>query len=251
MLFLNSLLYCKTSTQNINRSNLIFSYDILSLDTLNYKSITQDQFEFIIENKIKINNDYAKYEKRYLIDSNLNLLYTKYNSSNLDTLTPYRDKIEFLGRTIIIDSIFYGDDFSLKCFPRASALNKVYKFSFENREFICFYIQDITNPDSHLNTSVLLFDITNRNKINLVLNAFQASEDLKCFGDFNNNNKLDFVLWTYGNSFSDTLNFYELEPTINEFILDDSHYLVITEIENTYYVDLDRSKWFSNTLICK
>jgi hypothetical protein len=246
-----SLMFCKTSTQTSIKPNPIFSYDALSYDTLNYELFTPDRFNLISENKIQLNRDYVLRESKYLVEQGLKIKYTKYNASNIDTLTQYRDKIEILDKSYILDSLFYGEDFSVNSEPRTSALNAVYKFSFANRKYLCFYIQDITNPDAMINTDILLFDITNLNQINIVLHDSQASEDLKCFGDFNKNNKLDFASWSYGNSFKDTLQLYELESNRNQFIIDKSSFLVITDTAGTYYVDFKKSNWFSNSPISK
>jgi hypothetical protein len=232
---------CKTSPQICKEKNVIFSYDLLSTDSLNYDLITPNKFNLVSNAKIHLAGDYYVSEKTYLIDSQLNIRYTKYNFSELDSVIKYRDKIEILGKTYILDSLFYKENFSLSQENRTSILNAVYKFKFLDRQYICFYIQDVTNPESQVNTDVLMLDITNHNKIIAVLHAFQASENLRCFGDFNRNGQLDFALWSYGNSFSDTLKLYELSN--DKFILDTSKYIILVDSENSYFVNSKKSKW--------
>ena len=250
ILFVVNLMSCKVATKANNKNNnlpSIFSYNILSYDSLSYQLLTSESFTLISENKIQIKQDYIISENKYLIDRNLKINYTKYNLSSLDFSTQYRDKLEVLGKTYLIDSLFYGTDFTQDSEPRTSALNAVYKFTFSGKKYLCFYIQDITNPDAMLNTDILLFDITVNSRSKLLLHTYQASENLKCFGDFNKNNKLDFASWSYGNSFKDTLKMYEFDLNQDEFKLVKDYYLVINELKQDYIVDLKRSNWFSNS----
>jgi len=241
--------YCQPHT------SVIFSYDILQYNSLKYKFISQDKFILQCKNEFQSNDSISNYKEHiYIIDSSLNIKYIRYIQRRFSEDTNHlfkRDKIEILGTSVNLDSLFYGEDYTKTIEPRASTINGVYKFNFLNHKYVCFYIQDITNPESMLNTDILLFDITNLYKIKLLLHAFQASEDLKCFGDFNKNGKLDFVLWSYGNSFQDTLKLYELDSNMSEFTLIKNKYLIITDTGSTYNVNLKKSKWFANSPIYK
>ena len=247
--FLVAIQACLSRYQRL--PNIIFSYDILSYDSLKYELITQDKFLLQFKNEIKGKNRLYDYEEHiYLIDSILNIRYFRYIQPRFyvdSDLSFQRDKLEFFGLSINLDSLFYEEEYTKTIEPRVSTINSLYKFSFANRKYLCFYIQDITNPAAMLNTYILLFDITNLNYIKLVLHDFQASEDLKCFGDFNKNNKLDFVSWTFGNIYTDTLFFYELDSTGKQFVIDNNHFILIKDSLNKYFIDLKESKWFHNS----
>lgn len=232
------------STAQIN-TNPVFSYGLLSKDTLQYKLINPDKFKLIKHDSIQIKSEINEiHEFRYLVDADLKINYIKYTGFNSDISLQFRDKIEFSDREFIIDSFFYGKNFCATNEPRKSALNAVYKFTFSKKSYLCFYIQDITNPDAMLNTEILLFDITNLYQFKLILHETQASENLKCFSDFNKNNKLDFALWCFGNDFKDTLKVFELDENKNEFLKDEHHFMVIKDSMNNYYLDCKKSKWY-------
>lgn len=235
--------------------NVEFSYDLLNDDSLEYELILPDKFFLQCENKIKFKNRLNDYiESVYVIDSILNIKYFSYIQRRFKEDSSFsfqRDKLEVLGISINLDSLSYGEYYTETIEPRVSALNGLYKFNFASRKYLCFYIQDITNPNYMLNTKILLLDITDLKQIKIVLQDLQASENLQCFGDFNNNGKLDFASWSFGYNFRDTLQLYELESNRNRFILNDTHYLVLIDSMSGYYINLNKSKWFNNTPLGK
>lgn len=241
--FIFVILYCCSFTTNNKGNHPLFSYSLLSKDTLKYKLTSPDKFKLFSKKEIQLTNINATIgEYHYMIDSIFDIKYIKYNFSGIDSISIYKDKLQILGHEITIDSLFYGEDFSKDKISRVSALNRIYNFNFSGREYICFYIQDVTNPSSMLNTDILLFDITNKNNLMLILHDYQASENLKCFGDFNKNKKLDYAFWSFGDSFQDTLNMFELND--NKFELIKNKYILIDENEKGYYINSDKSKWF-------
>lgn len=242
---------CSSNHQVI--TNPVFSYSLLSKDTLEFNLIDPNKYKLIKHDSIQLNQVGMIYEFRYLVDTDLRINYVQYAGTQAENPDKLRDKIELRGMELILDSFFYGENFSDMSEPRKSALNAVYKFTFSERNYLCFYIQDITNPDAMLNTEILLFDITNLNELKLILHETQASENLKCFGDFNKNNKLDFANWSFGSNFKDTLEVFELNEHKNIFVKDHQHFIVIKDSMNNYYMDFEKSNWHNNNLIkqCK
>ncbi len=237
------LIACNSNSQINLNSNKVFSYDLLSNDTLVAELLNPEKFTLIHRKSLRLNNESEIQEFHYLLDKELKIKYTKYAGFKSDTSNPFRDKFEILDKSFILDQFFYGADYTNNIEPRKSALNAVYKFNFAHKKYACFFIQDVTNPDAMLNTELFLFDVTNLKQLKLILQEVQASENLKCFGDFNKNNKLDFAFWRFGNDFRDTLNFFELDSKKNVFIKDKDHYIVINDSLGDYYIKKKNCKW--------
>lgn len=239
-------------TNKLTKSNeeIIFSYDLMSDDTLSYNVITPNEFILDEEKTVSLDSTLKKlYKYKYIVQEEPYIEYIKYNSFGDNYIGLLRDQIKINNSIITIDSLLYGKTFSYKTnTARTSMLNAVYEFSLLNKSYLCFYFQDMTNPSSMLNTNVLLFDITDVEKPMFLLHDIQASENLRCFADFNSDGKLDFASWRYGNLFEDTLKLYELNVN-NEFNLNTDKYLILLDTNNNYYVDKNKSIWFKNTPI--
>ncbi len=245
ILILFSIANCSNHQIKINP---VFSYGLLSEDTLKYKIIEPNKFKLLKHDSIQLDKVGMIHEFRNLVDADLKINYVQYIGYQLGSPDKLRDKIELLGREFMLDSFFYGESYSDTSEPRKSALNAVYKFTFSERNYLCFYIQDITNPNAMLNTEILLFDITQVNQLRLILHETQASENLKCFGDFNKNNKLDFAYWSFGNDFRDTLEVFELDENKNLFFKDHQHFIVIKDSLNNYYWDIHHYQWYGSEM---
>ncbi|OYU84367.1 MAG: hypothetical protein CFE24_07105 [Flavobacterium sp. BFFFF2] len=231
-------IYC----QNGKFEKTIFSYKLLGGDSLNYKLIEPNKFRLLNKKYVITKANEKLTENIYLIDSKLDVKYYKFDFYEVDSTKQFRDKIQVRKRNFVLDSLFYGEEYFNKP-ARMSLLNKVYKFSFLKHNYLCFFFQDITNPDSMLNTNVLLLDITNKNKCVLILSDLQASEDIRCFGDFNKDKVLDYVAWSFGDSFTSKLSMYELHK--NKFVLNKMKYIII-EDGPPYYIDISQSNWWWN-----
>lgn len=239
-LLITSILSCQNKEMK-NYEDLNFSYSILGKDSLscNYINLSNVKLELtkeinhIKEGKISL--------QKFQIENENKIYFYKHTFTNINKLTTIRDEIELYGVKYKIDSLYYGNDYFKKPYVFSSLVN-VGRFIFNKHSYIAFFIQDISNPITFPNTLILLFDISDKNKISYIPIGFQASEDLKCFNDFNNDGILDFAKWTQGYDYIECLYRYELNDK-NKFVPKKTDFVFIKEKQDGYYIDIIKSKW--------
>jgi len=233
-------MFCQN--RNIASENEIrFSYTLLSKDTLACEYINLSKLELNSTTSINVNKDEKIINQKFEVDRGSQIYFYKNNFSGVDKLTKNRDAVELYGRKMKIDSLYYGKEYFKKPYIFASLIN-VAKFSFKNKNYVAFFIQDLSNPVTSPNTLLLLFDVTNKNDFVYIPIGFQASEDLKCINDFNKDGILDFAKWTQGYDFQKHLYRYELNNN-SKFIIKKGDYMTIDEKVDGYYVDIQKSNW--------
>lgn len=218
-----------------------FSYSLLSSDTLDCEYLNLSTSKVKLSTEINIGNSQKITLQKFELDSESRFFFHKHNFSGVDKVSKYRDAVELYGKKLKIDSLIYGKDYMKNPYIFASLIN-VAKFSFKKSDYIAFFIQDISNPITSPNTLLLLFDVTNKNKILYIPIGFQASEDLKCINDFNKDGVLDFAKWSQGYDFQKHLYRYELSSN-HKLTLKKEDYIAIIEETDGYFVDVENSNW--------
>lgn len=140
---------------------------------------------------------YNFWENRNIHDSLVSLnsnLHFNYN----------RDYISFNNQKFVIDSItkIKKEDFRE---PFIVTIVDAYYFEYKNAKFITFYlINGLYNHSAFSNHLLLVFDISNPNKCRLLNpnNYYQgvSSSEPYRFGDFDGDNQLDMIDWSFSKS---------------------------------------------------
>ncbi|WP_433831146.1 hypothetical protein [Flavobacterium anhuiense] len=243
LLFVSSLNF----GQNLNSSELdksnsvLFSYSLLAKDSLRCDYIDLNNAKQIYSKVIDSSSHGVITEQKIMLDDAESIFYYKLNFANSDAQIKKRDAIEIQGHKFNIDSLYYGRKFNRKMPYIFSSLVNVIKFNFNKQKYIAFYIQDVSNPVTLPNTLILLFDISDLKDIFCYSLDFQASEDLKCFNDFDNDGFLDFADWKQGYDYQKKLFRYKL---INrKFVLQKKDFVIIEENSSGYYINSKLSNW--------
>lgn len=240
-ILLTMALFCHNKDVSSPNEKIPFSYTLLSTDTLACEYINLSTSKVKSATDINVGNSQRINLQKFELDSASRIFFHKHNFSGLDKVTKYRDAVELYGKKFKIDSLIYGKDYMKNPYIFASLIN-VAKFSFNKSDYTAFFIQDISNPVTSPNTMLLLFDVTDKNKIVYIPIGFQASEDLKCINDFNKDGVLDFAKWSQGYDFQSHLYRYELSSN-HKLTLKKQDYVAIVEDTDGYYVDVKNSNW--------
>ena len=224
-----------------NNSNkyIDFNYKIIHKDTIFYcKYIEVNE---PIEKKLY--KDSAEYNV-YIREIDINYPIRLYNYSEQKPVaneTPFarhdRDFLQIGSEKFIFDKLEFKDSLTKEC-PKYFALRNAYSFYFNKDTFFVGFFE-ATRSRSKPNYLICLFNITNKDKPNLLLFEYQASHTIDCLGDFNQDGYLDFAhkVQLENKLTCKTLkngNFEELE----EF------YLTIIDSPHEPKIDLQKSRWF-------
>ena len=180
--------------------------------------------------------------QKYALDDDSKIFYYKHNFANTDDFIKQRDAIEIYGFKFSIDSLYYGRKYNYKKPYIFSSLVNVAKFNFKNRRYIAFFIQDLSNPVTLPNTLAFLFDISEIKNVFCIPIGFQASEDLKCFNDFDNDGVLDYADWKQGYDYQKRLYRYKLDKN-KKFVMQKKDFVIIEEDSSGYYINSKESNW--------
>jgi hypothetical protein len=220
---------------------LSFSYLLLAHDTLPCQYLKIENIKAQSRTEIKDDQGNRIVMRKYLVDTSLNISYLKYNFSGTAGITKLRDAIEFDGKIFKIDSLLSGKNY-INQLQMLTGLINVAKFSFNKSNYIAFFVQDYSNPVTEPNTDLLLFEITNLKQIKYIPIPFQASEDLKCINDFNEDGVLDIAIWSFGYNFVDSLVRFELVGD-SKFVLTKKDHVKIEARDRGYFVNVGKSSW--------
>ncbi|MCU0322879.1 MAG: hypothetical protein MUE72_10710 [Chitinophagaceae bacterium] len=226
-----SLVYFNSCSHQ-DESEIAFSYDLFSkyavksLDISEYNTTViplSDSSSLVCDKNLKINLKICSPR-------------TKANTNPFI----FRDFIVLHNKKFNIDSLYYSKEFNNDSkFGRYVAI-KTYQFTFNQDKFLVIYLSDLSYPSAYTVGLPLLFNITNPKNVIYIPTKFQNDYDNKCLGDFNGDNRLDFIYWHF---FADTLKCYTLID--NKFQLIKDRFLIL-KIKNykTYFIDVKKSKWF-------
>jgi hypothetical protein len=246
LLFYITLNYSQNNNYEASRfnqsNNTRFSYSLLAKDSLKCKYLDLNLARLEYSKIIDSSSHGVVTVKKYSLDGDSKIFYYKHNFVNTDALIKQRDAIEIYGLKFNIDSLYYGRKYNYKKPYIFSSLVNVIKFNFKNRKYIAFFIQDLYNPVNLPNTLILLFDISEIKNVICIPIGFQASEDLKCFNDFDNDGILDYADWKQGYDYRKRLYLYKLDKN-KKFVIQKKHFVIIEEDVSGYYINSNESNW--------
>lgn len=222
---------------------IVFNYQSLMRDTLNYFKYKNDSKVRITQFQRRDGIEYKSYLREIDNENEINLCVYSPQEASFENSTPFlnhaRDYIQIQGKKFIFDQLIHGDGYKyLNEPPNSMVLMNAYKFDFNRRAyFAAFFITALSssNPDFY----IVLFDITQKFNPLLLLSEYQASRDINCLGDFNQDNKLDFAQYHFGDKL-----FCKTLRKNNQFKKLNGYYLTIVHSTFEPKVDLEESNWF-------
>jgi hypothetical protein len=219
-----------------------FSYSLLANDSLKCQYLDLNAVRLEYSKRIDSSFHGIITVQKFALDDDAKLFYYKHNFANTNAQIKQRDAIEIHGFKFNIDSLYYGLKYNYKKPYIFSSLANVAKFNFKTQKYVAFFIQDLYNPVTLPNTLVLLFDITDVKNIICIPVGFQASEDLKCFNDFDNDGVLDYAGWKHGYDYQKKLYRYKLNKN-NRFVIQKKDFVIIEENASGYNINPKESNW--------
>lgn len=227
----------KSNAQNKPKAELLFEYSILSKKTIQGENLFSNGLVLV---------DSTEIQKH---DSIINNVFTyKINTSKVNIKICggwsrrywYRHSIEIENSTFLLDSLWYGNAFTKDSKPIFISLEGCYYFKFDNKKYLVLFISDLYFPTtSDINKILLLFDVSEKQNPKFLRIEQQACNNLNCFGDFNNDNQLDYASW---NTHSNRLYCYSLVE--GRFRLKKNYFLFIKAKDGGYWISKDQSRWF-------
>jgi len=222
---------------------VFFDYDLLT----SYKVAGS---EIIVEDSIALSlwetKDFSA--RKVTLDPKRNIHITFFDQ--LEGAKPAidpRNVIQLFDNVYKIDSLFFLENFNSDSPAIVNTLGSVYEFNFYSKKLIAFYFQNLSYSITFPNSLILMFDITDSVRVKYIYVGMQASENLNCFGDFDNNGVLDYAKWSYGYDFVDSIKCYQLEN--EKFILTQPEkHLKVEQFERGYIVCKSKSDWFDTPL---
>lgn len=256
----------------MNKSLLVFAILVFLFSCSRNKTIENCDFltvdAKVIYNVLNRNPipDYTVYESRSLddliigkdtfnvlmVNPDLNIL--SYYRRGFIENKPTREQRDYLTikeKKILIDSLFFGnrlpDDYWFMTY-----FYKSYIFDFNNKKFCALFSENTFANTTLPNTILLLLDITRMDDIKILLSEYQACGDINCFGDINQDNELDYIQWSQGMEFADTVYIYSLNNKTNIFEKNKNVFVKVLESETWGYckIDVTKSEYFYK-ILCK
>jgi hypothetical protein len=173
-----------------------------------YKGLSRNNLHYIeFLDSIKLIQGYQKngMEKADFLELNIfesiNLKFKKFTYSNPNPVFYFRDSIFLFDKKYCIDNLFYEKKVLKIEEPLRLNYASGYSFSLNSKKYISLFFWDSTLPTSNLSYYIILFDVSDKKNIKSYFFDEQMSFTPNCFGDFNNDGKLDFANWTYDNHF--------------------------------------------------
>ena len=168
-----------------------------------------------------------------------NLKFKKFTNNNPNTSFYFRDSIFLFDKKFCLDNLFYGKKTLKNEEPLRLNYASGYTFLLKSKKYISLFFWDSTLPTSNPHFFIILFDITNINNIKPYFFDEQMSFNPYCFGDFNNDGKLDFANWKYDEKlYYTTLTGNKYKTLKNKFVLIKESSIGI------FYIDWEKSNWF-------
>lgn len=235
----NTIAQESKSSEKKNHKLVTFDYKLLSKDSLICSQYTNLR-HYTITTLLRDNVTYDQYS--FQIDEEYGIKIYNYSPQKPDYNSPNpfanldRDYLQIGNEKYIFDQILYGEDY--KKYLNSMTIGNAYFFSFNNKNYFVCFITSATNS-SHPNFLICLFDITVKESSELVLFEYQASYDIHCLGDFNQDKRLDFA-------FREQLGNKLICKTLNnnKFEILEGYHLKIIDSPHDPKIDLNNSNWF-------
>lgn len=213
-----------------------------------YRSLSEKPIEYeTIADSLIVSSEAINKENAGTILDVINLpppydyiFFKRYNYLNPEQPYIFRDSLLIMNTAFGIDNLFNGNKFDALQEPLHLSYLCGYRFNICMKSYIALYFFDYTMPNSNPNFYITLFDITDPDKITAYALAEQASYTPYCFGDFNNDGKLDYIQWEFEEP---VMEVYTLENKTFHKLNGYKVYINQTK-EGSYFIDRKKSKWF-------
>lgn len=232
-----------TSEEKADVKRMIpFSYSILSKQPLEYS-------QYNIHNPIQktlYRNGEPYFMSQTIIDAELGIAMYSFGHQKPDSsATPYlshdRDYLQVGNVQYMFDKMFQ-EMLNLEKYnafeKRLYFLVNACSFSFNDRKYVVAFVNGAHNSN-YPNCLTMLFDMTVKEKPELILCEYQASSMVDCFGDFNQDGNLDYA---YREQLGNKLICKTLKNGSFEEVK--GYYLTIVDSPHEPKIDLNKSKWF-------
>lgn len=238
LIIIFTLLLCICANAQSNNLEVELLYKNLSENPIEYETITDSLIvssESINKENVETILDIINLPPPYDY-----IFFKRHNYLNPEPPYIFRDSIFIMNTAFGIDNIFNGNKFDISQEPLHLSYICGYKFNICIKSYIALYFFDYTIPNSNPNFYIILFDITDKDKINAYGLGEQASYTPYCFGDFNENGKLDYIQWKFEEP---CMEVYTLENRIFHK-LNGYRVYINQKKSGNYYIDERKSKWF-------
>ncbi len=191
------------------------------------KQIKQDTICFSYE-KLNSNLNFISFE----VPLEINKITDSLDIKNLKKILSDKEHFE-----VNKNLCFYNKEYS--DFSKMTILNAG-KINMKNHiYYYSFYVNFFYNCSECVNfVSLYEFDKID-NKLKRIPIGYQSSDTPSCFGDFNSDDKLDYLHWYY----NDTVLVYSI--TKSNLKRDKDHFLTLNKVSfNKYTINMGNSKWW-------
>lgn len=173
------------------------------------------------------------------ISKSLQLKFKKFTYNQPEPPFYFRDSIFLFNKKYCIDNLFYEKKVLKNEEPLRLNYASGYTFSLNSKNYVSLFFWDSNIPSSTVTYYIILFDISNQKDIKSYFFDEQMSFTPDCFGDFNNDGKLNFANWTYNKKL------YGMTLIANKFKRVKNKFVIIEEKSNGIFsIDWNKSKWY-------
>ena len=246
-----------------------FFYDILTMKPIKYASLDVHKGNVVKDSAIvvrgAIEDGSAYYLSYHLTVTDLlprvRLRLNEYDRWVQPEDTGHWDNVatpnalELFGRIYNLDSLYWTAITSEYASLENVDIDAAYLFQHGDGLWLALYMNHYTTINVICYQAILLFNLDTQGEAAYIhLPQSQSTSSPLCFGDFNNNGKLDYALWNFDYRYAmDTLLVYELEDGAFRLLKD---YYLVMKLPNWYkeeeiafedalaVIDLKRSRWF-------
>ncbi len=125
--------------------------------------------------------------------------------------------------------------------PAWYVYNNSFVFQLKNKKFISCFGNAVLENSTNILRFIFLFDITT-NIPKLVLANSQESNDIDCFGDWDNDGNLDYFHKTY--RMQETKKLYVQSLKNDVWVTDSTKYIFLEGTFQKQIINVDKSKWY-------
>ena len=245
-----------------NNSCEYFCYNMLCSDTIAYKEIALEKdFEFkdeiFIEDSVRYKHHKLTCKTTEVLISFDIIEYSNYEDKIIAESKDIKFKPSYLNfdkNKYNLDSLYWGNEYGTSKIYNKSFPCNLYQHNLNGKKYIALFIFLFIYNSSTVQNKIILFDISDKStiKVHSMFN-YQTSSGPFCFGDFNNNGKIDYIHWNFSRpSNQDTAQIFELQN--DQFVCIKENYLILNSLKRNdisswkhfiYCVDINKSRWFN------
>lgn len=210
----------------------IFSFDIIKdFKNISFKDISFNDSSNLYENMNLISElgDTLKIEKiEVKLSNDVELYHSCFNYLTYSELQNDCEYIKYYDTIICINKLLKNNVNKYKLDKVRVVFNKsIFKFKFKDKDYILLGASDRAFFRNIERNYWILLEVQSKNIRNIYSFIDGYYENPKCFGDFNNDGKLDYLNWSFNKN---KIELYSLNT--NEFLVSKREYIyVIPTIE--------------------